>query len=132
MTEQIINIDIYRRSVVILQGTESELEDWFIEHDEKLLLSTILQTDWDNTLAITFDDDSDVYICSVNPMKQNTLCHELSHATLKILRIVGIDPIEAEEAYAYLFEYLFSQATSSQSSGSLSQSCEDESRHIPL
>lgn len=112
MKEQIIPIDLYRRGVVILQGSEEELEKWLREHDAKQLGLAVTNTDWDNTKAITFDDDSDIYVCSVEPMELTTLCHELSHATLRILKIVGIDPIEAEEAYAYLFEYLLDAATS--------------------
>lgn len=112
MKEQIINIDIYRRSVVILQGTEDELEDWLRNHDENHLASAVTDTDWNNALAITFDDDADIYICAVKPMELTTICHELSHATLRVLKLVGIDPIEAEEAYAYLFEYLINQVTS--------------------
>lgn len=113
MKEQIINVDIYRRSVVILQGLEEELEEWFVKHDLKHLSSAVTGTDWNNTRAITFDDDSDIYICAVNSMELSVLCHELSHATLRILRIVGIDPINAEEAYAYLFEFLITQVSPS-------------------
>lgn len=112
MKEQIISVDLYKRGVAILQGAEEELEKWFSEHNAKHLYSAVSDTDWDNTKAITFDDDSDIYICAVEPMELTTLCHELSHATLRILKIVGIDPIDAEEAYAYLFEYLLEQATS--------------------
>lgn len=112
MKEQIIPVDLYRRGVAVLQGAEEELEKWLCEHDAKSLCSLVTDTNWDNTKAITFDDDSDIYICAVEPMELTTLCHELSHATLRILKIVGIDPIEAEEAYAYLFEYLLEQATS--------------------
>lgn len=111
MKEQIISVDLYKRGVAILQGAEEELEKWFSEHNVKYLYSAVSDTDWDSTKAITFDDDVDIYICSVEPMELTTLCHELSHATLRVLKIVGIDPIEAEEAYAYLFEYLLDKAT---------------------
>jgi len=99
--------------VVILQGSEDEIEDWLRRHDARNLVSTVMDADWNSTLSITFDDGSDVYICAVKPMDLATVCHELSHATLKVLKIVGIDPAEAEEAYAYLFEYLISRVTAS-------------------
>lgn len=129
MYERIINVNIYRRSVVVLQGTEDELEKWFSEHDLKHLTSSVTSMDWENTRAITFDDDIDIYICSVEPMDLSVLCHEFSHATLRILRIVGIDPINAEEAYAYLFEFLITQVTSSLD-GVLLQLSQDVSSHI--
>lgn len=113
MKEQIIPIDLYKRGVVILQGSEEELEKWLREHDAKHLASAVTDTDWDNTIAITLSDNRDVYVVSIEAMELTTLCHELSHATLKVLKIVGIDPIEAEEAYTYLFEYLLSQVTAS-------------------
>ena len=125
MKELIIPVDLYRRGVAILQGSEDELEKWFCKHNVKNLYSYVTETDWEISKAITFDDGSDIFICSVEPMKLTTLCHELSHATLKILKIVGIDPIEAEEAYAYLFEYLLDKATSSD--GVLSQLSRDAS-----
>ncbi len=131
MKEQIINLDIYRRSVVILQGSETELEDWLCGQDLKHLVSAITDTDWETTKAISFDDDIDIYVCAVKPMELPVLCHELSHATLRVLKIVGIDPIKAEEAYAYLFEYLISQVTCLHDE-SLSQSCEGESQHSAL
>ena len=129
MKEQIIPVDLYKRGVVILQGAEEELKKWFCEHDAKHLCSAMTDTDWYNTKAITFDDDSDIYVCSIKPMELTTLCHELSHATLRILKIVGIDPVEAEEAYAYLFEYLIGQVTVSDDAPSLLS--KDVSWHIP-
>lgn len=107
MKEQIINLDIYRRNVAILQGGVSEINEWLADH------SVSHDIDWDNTAAVTFDDGIDVYVCSVKPMDLPTVCHELSHATFKILDIVGINATLAEEAYAYLFEYLVSRVTSS-------------------
>ncbi len=129
MKEQIINLDIYRRSVVVLQGSSDELTDWLCSHDVRHLISAVTDTDWDNTKGITFDDGRDVYICAVKSMDLTTLCHELSHAALRILKIVGIDPVETEEAYAYLFEYLIAQITSSGDAPSLLS--KDASQHTP-
>lgn len=129
MKEQIINLDIYRRSVVILQGSVDELAEWLYDHGVKHLVPSVTDVDWILSKGITFDDGRDVYVCSVESMELTTLCHELSHAALKILKIVGIDPIEAEEAYAYLFEYLVGEVTSSDDAQSLLS--QDASQHTP-
>lgn len=114
MREQIINVDIYRRSVVILSGCcIGEVEKWLSDHDNTEFVSTINSVDWQNTKAVTLTDGLDIYVISLEPLELPMLCHELSHATLKMLKMVGIDPMEAEEAYAYLFEYLIAQITSS-------------------
>lgn len=112
MKEQIINLDIYRRSVVILQdGCIGEFEQWLKDHDNEDFIPTLRGIDWERTGAVTLSDDLDIYVISPNTMSFTVLCHELSHVTLRVLRIIGIDPVEAEEAYAYLFEYLISQVT---------------------
>lgn len=116
MTTQLINIDIYRRCVVIFQCyTETEIAGWMQQHnaDPDFLLRQIEDVDWDSTCAIMASDNVDMYILSKEPMTLPTLCHELSHAALRLLKTIGIDPIEAEEAYAYLYEYLIAQVTSS-------------------
>lgn len=115
MKTQIINLDIYRRSVVILSDCcIGEVEKWLAEHDNADFIPTLNSVDWDSTKAVTITDDLDIYIISLDPLDLPTLCHELSHAALRVLKIVGIDPINAEESYTYLFEHLITQATSSQ------------------
>ncbi len=113
MNAKVINLDIYRRSIVLLQGSKTEIEKWFSEKGMNQLNIHIIRGDLDNSHAITFSDNSDVYICSEEEMDIPTLCHELSHAAFKVLKIVGIDPIESEEAYAYLLEYLVREVISS-------------------
>lgn len=120
MKEQIINLDIYRRSVVILQdGKADEFEQWLRDHNKEDFIPTFRGIDWESTRAVTLSDDLDIYVISPDRMPFTALCHELSHATLKVLKLVGIDPVEAEEAYAYLFEYLISQVTISDDAPSL-------------
>ena len=128
MKVQIINLDIYRRSVVILSDCcIGEVEKWLAEHDNADFIPTLNSVDWDSTKAETMTDSLDIYVISLEPLNLPSLSHELSHAALKVLKIVGIDPIVAEEAYAYLFEYLITQVTSSD--GVLSLSLQDASLH---
>lgn len=120
--ETVLHAEIYRRGVAVLQGTEEELKQYFAEHN--LDVAQVTDVDWENTEGMCCDDGSDVFVYSVKPMDLYTLIHELSHATFKILEIVGISPTLAEEAYTYLFEHLVRQFTSSDDVQLQSLTCE--------
>lgn len=108
MTEQIINIDIYKRSIVILQdGCVGDICKWLEEHNSTDVAQSVREEDWDTANAVTFSDGLDVYIISPKQIADKTLVHELTHATFKVLKIVGINPVQEEEAFAYLYEYLY-------------------------
>lgn len=114
MKEQIINVDIYGRSVVILQdGCRGEISRWLEGHGAFEIIKTLREEDWGVTNAVTLSDGLDVYIISPNLIEDRTIVHELTHATFKILKIVGINPMNEEEAFAYLYEYLYNQVFNS-------------------
>jgi hypothetical protein len=111
MKEQIINIDIYKRSVVILQdGCVGDICKWLEEHNATDIAQSVREEDWDTANAITFSDGLDVFIISPKQIEVKTLAHELTHATFKVLKIAGINPVQEEEAFAYLYEYLYDKA----------------------
>lgn len=111
MKEQIINIDIYKRGVAILQdGCVGDICKWLEEHNATEIAQSVREEDWDMTNAVTFSDGLDVYIISPKQIVAKTLAHELTHATFKVLKIVGINPVQEEEAFAYLYEYLYDKA----------------------
>lgn len=111
MKEQIINIDIYKRSVVILQDScIGDICKWLEEHNADNIAQSVREEDWEAANAVTYSDGLDVYIISPKQIAAKTLAHELTHATFKILKIVGINPVQAEDAFAYLYEYLFDKS----------------------
>lgn len=111
MKEQIINIDIYKRSVVILQdGCVGDICKWIEEHNATDIAQSVKEEDWDTSNAVTYFDGLDVYIISPKQISTKTLVHELTHATFKVLKIVGINSVQEEEAFAYLYEYLYDKA----------------------
>lgn len=113
MKEQIINIDIYKRSIVILQdGCVGDICKWLEEHNATDIAQSVREEDWDTTNAVTFSDGLDVYIIFPKQIAAKTLAHDLTHATFKVLKIVGINPVQEEEAFAYLYEYLYDKAIS--------------------
>lgn len=115
MKEQIINIDIYKRSVVILQdGCIGDICKWLEEHNATNIAQSVREEDWETANAVTYSDGLDVCIISPKQIVAQTLAHELTHATFKILKIVGINPVQAEEAFAYLYEYLFDKSNNSE------------------
>lgn len=65
MKEQIINIDIYKRGVAILQdGCVGNICKWLEEHNATDVAQSVREEDWDITNAVTFSDGLDVYIIS--------------------------------------------------------------------
>lgn len=112
MREKIIDINIYRRSVAFMLGTEDEIASRLAELKAYDLAGRVNEMDWDNTLALTLCDGSGVYVVSVRPMTLPTLCHELTHVVYRIFQIIGADDPINEEAYAYLYEYLLTEITS--------------------
>lgn len=111
MKEKIIDIGIYRRSVVFMLGTEDEIASRFAELKIYRLAYRVKEIDWNSAVAVTFCDGSDVFVVSVKPMTLPTLCHELVHAVYRIFQIIGADDPVNEEAYAYLYEYLLTEIT---------------------
>lgn len=111
MIEQIINIDIYKRRVVILQDScIGDICKWLEEHNSTDIAQAVREENWVTGNTVTYSDGLDVYIISPKQIAAKTLAHELTHATFKILKIVGINPVQEEEAYAYLYEYLYDKA----------------------
>lgn len=111
MKEQIIPIDLYKRGVVILQDScIGDICKWLDKHNATDITQSVREEDWDTANAVTYSDGLDVYIISPKQIATKTLAHELTHATFKILKIVGINPVQEEEAYAYLYEYLYDKA----------------------
>lgn len=59
MREKIIDINIYRRSVAFMLGTEDEIASRLAELKAYDLAGRVNEMDWDNTLALTLCDGSD-------------------------------------------------------------------------
>lgn len=112
MDTLVIPIDIYRRGVCFMCGSAEDMADCFVSDKLYGFADAVLNADWEQTHAITLCDDSDVWVYSTEPMTLSVLCHELTHVVFKIFNIIGIDPTNDEEAYAYLYEYLFKEITS--------------------
>lgn len=129
MNVKVIPIDIYRRGVCFMCGAAEDLADCFVSYKLYGLADLVLNADWEHTRAITLCDDCDVWVCSVKPMALPDLCHELTHVVFKIFNIIGIDPTNDEEAYAYLYEYLFKEITSTSAEFPL-QLSSDATSHI--
>ena len=111
MKKHIIDIDIYKRSVVILQdGSIGDICKRLEEHNATNIAQSVREEDWETANAVTYSDGLDVCIISPKQIEGKTLVHELTHATFKILKIVGINPVQEEEAFAYLYEYLFNKS----------------------
>lgn len=123
-----IPIDIYKRGVCFLCGTKDEISEYFANDKLYDFADAVLNEDWGHTNALTLCDNRDVWVCSVQPMPLPILCHELTHVVFKIFNIIGVDPTNDEEAYAYLYEYLFTEITSS-SVGFPLQLSSDETLH---
>lgn len=111
MKEDIIPVDLYKRGIAIVSGDKTELELWLSDNGFREVLDDVVQDDWnwENTNAITTDNGVDVAILSIKPMDEGTAVHEFSHATFRILNMVGISPTLSEESYAYLLEFLFTR-----------------------
>lgn len=110
---KIIPIDLYARGVIICIGTKDfcvrqlrrkKVSEEYIKEVAEYDMGEVPAT------AVTFRIGGDVLIYMESPQPMDTLIHELSHAAFRILEIVGIDPIQSEEAYAYLLGYLYFKA----------------------
>lgn len=112
MKTLVIPIDIYRRGVCFMCGPAEEMAEYFVSDKLYGFADAVVNEDWKHTHAVTLCDDNDVWVCSIEPMTLPTLCHELTHVVFKLFSIIGIDPTNDLEAYAYLYEYLFKEITS--------------------
>ena len=110
-----IPIDIYKRGVSVYVGEDkTNLADWLnhLEDDKEVVKKAIEENADAQALTITLKADVAVYVPLEPSSAKNIsiLCHELFHATTRILAFVDIEPSrESEEAYTYLHEYLCKQ-----------------------
>ncbi len=85
-----------------------EIIKWLEDNNFDIsVIETVKEEDWSKTDAITLCDGRDVVVASEKPMSDEIAVHEFSHSAFKLLDIVGISPVLAEEAYAYLVEFLY-------------------------
>lgn len=129
MTTKIIPLDLYKRGIIVFVGTNEELESYFAK--DMTALNNIRESllDFDEyTEAMTISLDTDVLIFAHEPIDTPTLVHELLHAVNVLMQIISAQHIENDEPYAYLLEYLFREATSSDVV-SQPRSSEDSSKH---
>ena len=109
---KIIPIEIYRRGVLVFIGDKEECARNLQKHKIKEdCVNAVRDYDMDGTLAYTMEIGSDVLVYMKKKQPMDIIVHELSHAVFKILKIVGIDPTECEEAYAYLIDYLYKKVS---------------------
>lgn len=102
-----ISVDIYKRGVLVCFGTLAELykiAKGTLSDENKTELE---QVDFDYTTAVCVRTETDAIIYAPKRPYDEIMAHELSHAAFHILRKVDIDPAADEEAYTYLFEYLY-------------------------
>ncbi len=104
---KIFPVDIYKRGLLVCFGTLAELykvAKGALSDENKARLE---QLDFSHTTAVCICTESDAIIYAPNRPADEVIAHELNHATFQILRKVDIDPTASEEAYTYLFEYLY-------------------------
>lgn len=104
---KIFPVDIYKRGLLVCFGTLAELykvSKGTLSDEDKAKLE---QLDFSRTSAVCICTEGDAIIYAPNRPTDEVIAHELSHATFQILRKVDIDPTASEEAYTYLFEYLY-------------------------
>lgn len=108
---KVIPIDLYKRGLLIFIGDKNECVK-LLKRDKisEESVKQVKEFDMTGTTAVTFCIDGDVLIYMENKKPIEVLVHELSHVAFMVLRIVGIDPTQSEEAYAYLLGYLYEKA----------------------
>lgn len=100
-------VDLYKRGVLVLFGTKEELYNIAKDILTPLNIQAVEDTDWEHTEAICLSAGADTIIYAPQRPYDEIIAHELSHAAFNILKMVDIDPTASEEAYTYLFEYLY-------------------------
>lgn len=117
LREKYFNVGVYQADVVLIVGDYNLVHDWIKENARKDRYEDIkdhIGKKEKTTLGVTFKMAGGGVIIWMPAMNRLTLIHEIMHATHHILSIKGIDlNDETEEAYAYLFEYLYTALTRS-------------------
>lgn len=133
MTE-IIRVDIYNRDVLVHCGSLKSLRKYlskFLQQDAiKEICASLRECKFGQTLQIK-DSGILVYLKKApsDAKDMGVLVHELFHAAYFILQKAGIDCNDsADEAYAYLIEFLVEKSVSSLSF-SQQQSSPDDALH---
>lgn len=104
---KIIPIDLYKRGVMIFFGSKEDLYKKAGAIITPDIRQSLEECDFNHTQAVTIRTETDAIIYAPQRPYDEIIAHEICHATFQILRIVDIDPTECEEAYTYLFEYLY-------------------------
>lgn len=106
----VIPVDIYRRGVLVFFGPKEDFLHFVESRDADNYegIARCVNDDDGATLAQTIKTTTDVYIFAEQAPGMAAIVHESAHATMGILKIVGISPSE-EEAFAYLQEYICQQ-----------------------
>lgn len=99
-----IYLEMFRTNVVITYDRESFFEvvqEWGSEEHE-------FDTD---VSGLCWDDPENGILVGVFEDGLNTLIHELTHASVFVLKRIGADPLDSNgELMAFLLEYLFSKS----------------------
>lgn len=101
------SVDLYKRGVLVCFGTLADLykiAKGVLSDEDKAELE---QVDFNDATAVCLRTKTDAIIYAPKRPYDEIIAHELSHAAFHILRKVDIDPTASEEAYTYLFEYLY-------------------------
>lgn len=125
----VIDLDIFRCSVLILVGKDEETiqkglpdlykcNEWSnndLENTKKLIAEVFKDNDDNIWKGITIPNEVDAIVVfrekDITKVSMKTAVHELYHAMRKICESHGV---EDEETEAYLLEYLFSQFLTAQ------------------
>ena len=114
---KIIKVDIYRTAVLIFIGSQEELTNFLKGRIKKEAIDEVREiiksgygTDERPTKALTMCIEGSALIFAKSPIDLDILVHECAHATRITLENIGAYPSDNDEPYAYLMEYLFSQA----------------------
>lgn len=107
-----IPINIYRCGVLVFFGSRDKLTERLrTDGVPKSVVREVnrMINEAGDFAAVTLPLENDMLIYAEAQQDADIIIHELAHATFGILKKVGIDASECEEAYAYLLEYLYGE-----------------------
>lgn len=123
MKYKIINIDVFKEQVLVFIGTQTEFMkllkkytikcgDTTTEVEDVLLAIKEQFAEREGVIcnAVTLEVCGAIVIYSNTPISDETLVHESVHAAKMVLNQVCAPIEKSDEPYAYLVEYIYSQA----------------------
>lgn len=120
---KVINIDIYKREILVFIGSHSELVEYAkgLKNDDCYSnVADIIINDTSDSEGCYYYDESngcgiiELHYHPSSPKEIAVAAHECLHATMRVLSYIGIPCLEdtANETHTYLLEYLMEQVLS--------------------